>query len=279
MLWTIGPRTWSLRMRGPQLAHWGACVACLCIASILGCRSMPCPHNRHLTRKGRQTLERLQGCTEIDELERCLEVIKKSPDYQELLGLSCAMFESSYDFSRPGQPGGSFVDDIATNRKLRIAHELYMVLHSVEWEQLMGDYFRAARGDGDLRAAECALVRWIVEHRNRLEWLPRRQSFRRLSRRFTSAAWQHGDARERGTMVYDLVKGRSLLGLTRTVVVRVLGEPDFREPEAFTYEFDPGNFFGVLRPGDPRWFFEGYLDITFDLGSGRAERVEVREDD
>ncbi len=63
-------------------------------------------------------------------------------------------------------------------------------------------------------------------------------------RSFDSNEWKSSDQRVRGQMVEDLEAGKTLDGLWRREVVKLLGSPDLDEGSHISYDIDLGHRFG-----------------------------------
>ncbi|MCI0459050.1 MAG: hypothetical protein L0Z62_19005 [Gemmataceae bacterium] len=86
---------------------------------------------------------------------------------------------------------------------------------------------------------------------------------------FCAKRWQHGDARERGRMVRDLMDGGWLGCLTREEILRLLGNPDVDHGEEVGYSVDTG-----VRFGSAPWNY--HLMLLFD-DLGQLLSAELRD--
>ena len=83
-------------------------------------------------------------------------------------------------------------------------------------------------------------------------------------RPFEPDTWRAGDAEIRGSMVRDLEANNRLLGLSKTTVFELLGEPDREQQDVLTYTVDLG-----YRFGSAPWLYS--FDVVLD-STGHVSR-------
>jgi outer membrane protein assembly factor BamE (lipoprotein component of BamABCDE complex) len=86
-------------------------------------------------------------------------------------------------------------------------------------------------------------------------------------RKFESQKWLAGDYSSRGPMAEDIVNTRVLIGLNKTDVEKLLGQPNhkssYSEGDAYAYKARTSN----LRC---YWLWECGLSVAFDKSTGRV---------